>query len=247
MQIKSQVAWLPKAGCEPDEYEDAFWPIQDVVCSADAFSFAIADGATEASFSGLWARMLTRAWCKGWLSEKRIDQYLPKLQQRWLETVNTDQLPWYAEMKLAQGAFATLLGLRLRERGVCRGRWHAMVVGDCLLVQVSGGEWAGSFPVVDAAQFGSNPQLIGSRPDLVKKAKHGRICTSGEWLAGDRFYLLTDAVAAWMLKDACAGGRPWELLDAALSAGTFQAFVGDLRSRRKIRNDDVTVIRVELA
>jgi hypothetical protein len=61
MHILAQAFWLPKAGNNIDEYEDAFWPRRQIDASAEAFSFAVADGATETSFSKLWAEMLVRA------------------------------------------------------------------------------------------------------------------------------------------------------------------------------------------
>lgn len=247
MQIRSQVVWLPKAGCALEEYEDAFWPAESVDQSAGAYSFAVADGATEASFSGLWAQLLVRGWCRGWLSEKTLRRRLPWLQQEWLRVVGGRPLPWYAEMKLAEGAFAALLGLRLRANGEDFGSWSAMTVGDCLLLQVREEKLLVSFPYTDHTLFGICPRLIGSRPELLDKAADARVFAGGEWKSGDLFYLMTDALAAWVLSNAQALEHPWAILDSAMGEGNFAGLVSQLRESRQIRNDDVTVIRVQLA
>src|SRR5215470_18933692 len=127
MHILSQAFWLPKAGNSKEEYEDAFWPEQQIDLGTEAFSFAVADGATETSFSGLWAKMLVRAYCSGKLADKKLFKSLPNLQRRWLEHVNKTPLPWYAEEKLRSGAFSAIVGLTIRHVASHNGelaRWE---------------------------------------------------------------------------------------------------------------------------
>ena len=56
MELHVQAFWLPKAGNTAEEYEDAF------DYSIAERRFAIADGATETSFSRRWARSLVQAF-----------------------------------------------------------------------------------------------------------------------------------------------------------------------------------------
>src|SRR5712692_2413403 len=97
---------LPKLGNSAEEYEDA--AAADPRCGR----FAIADGAAESSFAALWARLLVT----GFVAAPPADlgswaDFLRPLQQRWAAEVGGRPLPWYAEMKLQQGAFATFLGV----------------------------------------------------------------------------------------------------------------------------------------
>ena len=52
MTTGSRIFWLPRRGNKPDEYEDAF-AVEDA-----SGRYALADGASEGCFTGLWARLL---------------------------------------------------------------------------------------------------------------------------------------------------------------------------------------------
>ena len=99
MHVLSHAFWVSKAGNTVDEYEDAFWPKRPIDCNAEGFSCAVADGATETSFSGIWANILVRTYCKGHLKESVFLKSLPKLQKTWRNLVGNKPLPWYAEEK----------------------------------------------------------------------------------------------------------------------------------------------------
>src|SRR5947207_14428775 len=111
LQVSLRIFWTPKRGNTAEEYEDAFWPPEPLALQSKLLRFAIADGATEASFARPWAQILTRAYCRDQLSDKKIRKTLPRLEQEWRSAIGNQPLPWYAEEKLGQGAFATLLGL----------------------------------------------------------------------------------------------------------------------------------------
>src|SRR3954453_9104554 len=53
---------LPKSGNTPEEYEDAFYPEWQGERVLDRIRIAVADGATEGSFSRVWARMLAESF-----------------------------------------------------------------------------------------------------------------------------------------------------------------------------------------
>lgn len=63
---------------------------------------------------------------------------------------------------------------------------------------------------------------------------------------GDRIYLLTDALAHWWLAAVEAGRKPWELVDAALEVRDMEQLVATLRSNKSLRNDDLTLLRIQL-
>ena len=59
-----QTLSLPKRGHSADEFEDAF------AFDPAAGRYAVADGASESSFAGLWARLLVEGFIRpkpGWL------------------------------------------------------------------------------------------------------------------------------------------------------------------------------------
>ena len=105
-------------GNSADEYEDAFWPREAVVeQETDCFRCAVADGATETSFSALWANMLVRQWGEGTPGLSAFGKALPRLRSLWHREVAAKPLPWYAEEKVRSGAFSSLLGVTLLRAG----------------------------------------------------------------------------------------------------------------------------------
>ncbi len=233
------VLCAPKRGNSEDEYEDAW------AADPAAGRFAVGDGASESSFAGRWAQLLTEAFLAaprpqdlpGWLEGPR---------RRWSAEVMGLELPWFAEMKREQGAFATLLGLGvLRPTADRPGKWRAVAVGDSCLVRVRRGRRVQSFPIRKAVDFGNQPRLIGSRGGPLPPPEHA----SGSFLAGDRLFLMTDALAQWFLHTHERGGRPWEAVASVLSAKqpdeAFAGWIEELRDRDGMRNDDVTLLSLE--
>src|SRR4051812_12312971 len=115
---------LPKQGNTSEEQEDAW------AADAAAGRFAVADGASESCFAALWARLLT----KDFLAARRpcdLTAWLGGARQCWSAEVMGLDLPWNLEMKREEGAFATLLGLRIQQPASGRPwRWGAVAVGD---------------------------------------------------------------------------------------------------------------------
>jgi hypothetical protein len=234
---------VPRRGHPAEECQDA------VAGAVDRSRFAVADGASESAEAGLWARLLVEDFVAAPARHLAWANWLPPLQDRWAAAVAAlpagDTLPWYLEERSRKGAFATFLGVVVED-----SLWHALAVGDSCLFQLRGGALLRSFPVQRADEFGSTPWLIGSRPPGAEVAlKHGQRA-QGEWQAGDRLWLMTDALAQWFLRQAEEGGRPWEALGQVLAEAepdaAFAAWVGVTRSLGQLRNDDVTLAAVSL-
>ena len=245
MQITYQVFWLQKDGNQPAEYEDAFAPSASNLLPAIGkkiqpdFYCAVADGATEASFSGLWAQQLVDAYVARRL-ERITPNTLRELAAGWqvaiAERTRAKPLPWYAEEKLQKGAFATLTGLHIRSDGW----WTALGVGDSCLVQVRPGEWIKSFPYSEPSDFGNTPVLwstaISQNTQVTPKRTHGK------WKTGDYFLLMTDALAQYFLSDITVRAQ----IHNALSQQSFEALIQAARHDKLCKNDDVTLISVYL-
>ena len=70
---------------------------------------------------------------------------------------------------------------------------------------------------------------------------------SGLAIASDQLLLMTDALAQWFLAEAEMGRRPWAALGRAQTQEAFCAFVDLLRHGGALRNDDTTLVRIEVA
>jgi hypothetical protein len=242
MQVECRTLAVGKAGNAAEDYEDAAWPLRSVRRETRAFRCAVADGATEASFSGLWSRMLVRAHCAGHLRRSRFASDVANLAASWAAQVGNKPLPWYAEEKLRSGAFSSLLGFW----AVTGGRWEAIAVGDTCLVQTRGGRRLRVFPIDHSSQFSSRPHLIGTTRGVNSDTVPDVI--SGAWQSGDNFYLMTDAIAAYCLAADERGEPPWGTLEALMHspASAFTRWIAERRADRSLRNDDVTVLRIVL-
>jgi hypothetical protein len=244
---------LAKDGNTEDENEDA-WSCSTGLAPR-AYRFALSDGATETSFSREWATILAASYVGGADSRRRLMKNLPSERRTWAHIANRKPLPWYAEQKLKLGAFATLLGIRLTAINVSKVQrrrhvgalcqWRSTAIGDSCLFVVRDGTLRRAWPLYKSKDFGNRPQLLPSRPQLDSEVRRSLVECTGTSTAEETIFLTTDAVAQWFLREFECGGVPWEDLGAALgSENDFEQFVRSLLERRKIRNDDLTAIRV---
>jgi hypothetical protein len=247
---------LPRQGYVVEECQDA------LACDPERGRFAIADGAAESPHSALWARLLVEEFVGQREPLPEWASWLPSLQQRWarqvsrsaetvmdlVETAEAD-VPWYLEPGLNQGAFATFLGVVVEET-----RWRALAVGDSCLFQVRQGHLWRSFPIERTVDFSNAPWLVGSRTSPGEVPHKNGVHQQGDWLPGDRLWLMTDALAHWFLGQFESGNQPWLALDPLLHAAgeedaadqAFAAWIESLRTARQLRNDDVTLLAVRL-
>jgi hypothetical protein len=225
---------LPRAGHTAAECEDA--------CAGDAETgrFAIADGASECAFARPWAEALTTGFVA---HPGPWSAWLPAARAEWQRRCNAPDLPWYVEALLAEGAFATLLGLRVQRRPGPDGRfgWRALAVGDSCLFLLRNDRLRHAFPVRRAADFDDRPALLGSRPSAVRCQRRR---ARGTWRRGDVLLLMTDALAQWFLRVAEVGGRPWDRLAPVDGPEAFAALIDELRVGG-MRNDDCTLVRIQ--
>jgi hypothetical protein len=219
---------VPKAGNTLEEYEDAF------AGDPERGRFVIADGASESAFADLWAQILVKAFVhtpgpwSGWLDAAR---------KRWCAQVQERELPWYAEAKFEDGAYAALLGIAFTDR-----RWIARAVGDCCLFQVRADRLLRAFPMRHSGDFGNRPSLLGSRNRQAAQARARRVHLKGDLGLDDVIFLMTDALAQWFLEKVENGRQPWKDLQAIVNEDQFLQLMTDLRQAKELRNDDVTLM-----
>jgi hypothetical protein len=251
MRIRTRVYRLQKAGNSAEEYEDACWPADSAEWCAGSFHCAVADGATETSFSGLWAHLLVEAWGRRELGERRLLARLPALGRAWRAEVDSRPLPWYAEEKVQSGAFSSLLGVSVTAHpdGVPGGRWRALAVGDTCLFHVGGDGLRRAFPLERSEQFDNRPHLLSSNPGANGMMEERLRRARGRWVPGDTILCMTDALAQWFLESVERCEMPWNAVQTLGDEGHQQSFddwIGILRQKRLLRNDDVTLLVVTL-
>jgi hypothetical protein len=230
-----------KEGNEPEENEDR----GAYSHSGDSTRMAIADGATESSFSDLWAEVLVAiAVDRGSpdiLSEAGVALARKTFEAR---VPPMDSLAWYASEKLRSGSHAALGVVDVRRTSDAVFRWHARFVGDCevfVIKRRASHRMIRAAPAVTADSFGYHPSLVSTlaASHLPVTRARGRVSPPFE------IWLVTDALAHACLAAVESGRNPWTLwAGASESDEEFVSVVNMQREARRIRNDDVTLVRM---
>ncbi|MEJ2857908.1 MULTISPECIES: protein phosphatase 2C domain-containing protein [unclassified Saccharothrix] len=241
---------VPKRGNTERECEDS-GRVRDTGGTVLA---AVADGASESLLSGEWADLLTASLLDAAPDVlDDADRFAAALVdagrswRAWLDDYVAGReaagrpIAWYEQPKLDRGPHATVLAARFAS-----GRWDAAALGDSCLFHVRDDRLECAFPLVEPGQFDNSPPLVNAfTRDTALLARHVRTA-SGRIEPGDEFFLCTDAIAEWFLREAGAGRRPWRVLRGfAADHDGFAAWLDAVREEGLMRNDDVTVVHLD--
>lgn len=232
---------LPKRDSRPSECEDA------IGSNLSLLRFAVSDGATEGFDSRRWAHYLAAAWAcvpQLDLDLSLLHSHVEALGQRLSRKHHGVSLPWYLEEKASQGAFAAFVGLHIQPSGT----WEAIAVGDCCLVHLNE-HYFYSFPLSAPDEFSSRPVLIPSLIDKYKPCDEAVRLSRGTTQPGDRFLLMSDAIASWYLGTRIANLDLLRDFTNAIDSADKSALVDLVRRERAdhhLRNDDVAILSVRV-
>ncbi|MFF1692956.1 hypothetical protein ACFVXC_04930 [Streptomyces sp. NPDC058257] len=230
----------------------------------------VCDGATESALAKDWARLLSRAAAECAMerpdllgggaafedfASSAVSQWEPWLGQ-YTQARHDEGRPlkWYEHTKMAEGAYATLLTVRVdpvaaSDSGPAEPtwRWRAAALGDSCLFHLHNDQLVQAFPVSTAEEFGLTPDLFGSRNHDVALLARRTCFTEGRCGPGDRLLLMTDALAAWLLSVSDQEDAVNQLLEYAGpdDLDKFKNWLSGLRERRQLRNDDVALVRID--
>lgn len=253
-------AWsVPKDGNAVWENDDARCRHQSgLIRTRMPARFAVADGATDATFSGLWARLVTRSFVRFGVPSSGKDleteeflAFFKRLQRRWMRATGqgTGRLNWSAEARVVrEGSFCTFVGaeFHLDDQG-CEMRWWA--IGDACVIVASAKGVVDSFPLKGSWEFSNLSAMVGTRGDFLEK-HDGNVFFGRCFLKkGDRILLVTDALAEQLLSRRIEGSPNRFLPDGLhvlMSDKEFRHWVSMARAFG-MKNDDVTLVMVELS
>jgi hypothetical protein len=244
-----------KVGSADHEWEDgAGWDAGDPAAGRDARCIVV-DGATEAYDSIRWVGQLVRSFLGvdaagdgPALTRDGMDAWFGRMQDRWQATAPAEFGSIFEERKFHQdGSFATLLGCEISGLHGTRPSWLAVALGDTVLFQVRGTGMVAQFPALGADDFGLDPDGVSTQPSTRDWMRTRLGSASGELAVGDRLYLATDALANWMVRAAGTDGPwLWRTLDGLHDPEAFRRTLADRRRSGEMKNDDVTLMRVEI-
>jgi len=150
--------------------------------------------------------------------------------------------------------------------------WQAIAVGDTCLFHTRSAVLLRAFPLEHSSQFDNAPKLVGSRMSAEDIHKRQKLWTNGQGQPGDRLWMMTDALAHWCLAEYEAGNNPWDEIESLISpsspwrgaigegmdfsspsgrgdlveGNSFAQWIEGLRDSGRLRNDDVTLLAIQL-
>jgi hypothetical protein len=246
---------VPKEGSSQDEWEDGavFGPAGE---SGSGIRFAVLDGATDGSYSTRWVRHLADSFMS---REDGEGMYSPALERG-------DVSAWFAAMQeawqatrpvtdsyidhamFARGTLATFVGGELAGLDGKTPTWTAAALGDVVLFHVRGGRLVTHFPPLRPGDFDLTPDGISTVPRHLERMSARLLFQQGRLAPGDCLFVATDALAEWLITAVESRGvSPWALLGSpAADPGMFTRLVDEGRQASGLKNDDVTLMRIQL-
>jgi len=228
---------VQKSGNKEEENEDAY------AIGKNGNLIAISDGASDSFSSRIWAQLLSQEFIDkpiDFNNKEVILAWLESIQQKWLEKIDWEKLPWFMKEKAKGGDFASLLTLTISEE---RNRFISYAIGDSCLFIIRENKCL-TFPIEKRNEFNNYPYLISSHS---KNNVHvfGKIkVLDCEIRENDIIIMATDSVAKWILQEYEAGSDVSIQL-TKMDSELFKDFVIGLRRSKELRNDDSTIILIK--
>lgn len=266
MQIQVVTFSEPKEGNAPGDWQDgaAGGVVGDETATPRRARFVVLDGATGAYDPVRWVDQLLRSFApqaggdpvnprsEGPRFETAaMRTWFAEMQDRWAADVRAfDSI--IEERKFAEvGSFATLLGFEIYSLDGPEPYWRAVALGDTVLFHVRAGRLITAFPPMGPDDFGTLPDGVHtSRASLDRMTE--RLLTGGGVLeAGDFLFAATDAMAQWILRAVERDeAKVWDALTTLAHPDVFARLVADqrreLNSAKRMKNDDVTLMRLRM-
>jgi hypothetical protein len=253
-QVQTVVFHEPKLGSTAGEWEDGAGYDPGDPATGRSARCVVVDGATEAYDSIRWVAQLVDSFLglapsgPPVLSGAGLDDWFGRMQEQWLQAAPSTFASVFEERKFREdGSFATLLGCEIRGLNSPRPHWSAVALGDTVLFHLRGTRLRAQFPALAAEEFGLNPDGVFTQPSGRGRMRAALRHAQGQLAVGDRLFLATDAFAEWVVRaDRTHPGRLWPLLSRLHHPALFRQLVEDRRRAGDMKNDDVTLLRVDV-
>lgn len=209
---------------------------------------AIADGATESLFSDIWADILVNSYV-----EKGTDLFksseLESVNQKFVYTTSKNilQMPetrqWFMYEKLERGTHATLAAVEFSSPD----KMQILTIGDsCVFWSDGNVDEINMLPEITAEEFGSFPISICHLPKTWQSLEQKILKKEVTFQKNLQMVLCTDALACWLVTESENKSSNWEKLFQISDYGFFTNFIETLREQNSIRNDDVTLVLINV-
>ena len=175
--------------------------------------------------------------------------WLRPAQEAWAArvqpAVTQARTTWFGQQRQWVG-HSTFVGLALERTGsnqLLRG----LAIGDTNVYVVRRGRLLRAFPLERSAEFARQVHAVPSRGELAAGAEWQPRTLELDVQGGDEVFVMSDALAAWTMREIEAGRTPFRVLRAINGEGNLQKFVDRRRGLEPGTNpmevDDVTLLR----
>lgn len=237
----------PKSNLKQIESEDK---IDFSFLNKDKLRIALADGATESIYSGVWAEKIVKKYLStgaDLLNRENLEdlqgQFLTHAYQSIEESPETRQ--WFLYEKLERGTGATLIALEFSSSRTI----DILSVGDSCVFwkQNNDSDKIEMFPKLSVQDFGNSPSSICHLSQTWNKLNQSMKQKSFSYTNQLQALICSDAFACWLIRELETNPSIWDdLFKFQEEQSNFQEFIRDLRNKKKIRNDDVSVVTINV-
>jgi hypothetical protein len=209
--------------------------------------FSVSDGVSKSFFPKVWSEILVSQFVERTdLKEKELIKVCQdEWQKRIDEIVSLPETKWFTKSQYSRKdpALATFVGLQFLEK---EKKWSASALGDSFLFFVPKGykdyqnDLVRLSSKVEPIVFDNFPDYLTSIGDSHK----GRAKEKSGKLRNGIFYLMTDALAEWFIKE---GENAIGKITVWKSQADFERFITQAIEENQLTNDDCAILCIELS
>ena len=210
-------------------------------------SFSVSDGVSKSFFPKVWSEILVTQFVES--ADLKETELIKVCQEEWKkridEIVSMPDTKWFTKSQYNRKdpALATFVGLQFLEK---EKMWSASARGDSFLFFVPKGykdyqkDLIRLSSKVEPIVFDNFPDYLTS----IGESHKGRAKEKGGNLINGTFYLMTDALAEWFIKEeenAIGKIAVWK------SQSDFEKFIVQAIKENQLTNDDCAILCIELS
>jgi hypothetical protein len=208
--------------------------------------FSVSDGVSKSFFPKVWSEILVTQFVER--TDLKENELIKVCQEEWQnridEIVSLPDTKWFTKSQYNRKdpALATFVGLQFFEK---EKKWSASALGDSFLFFVPNGFKDYQKELVKLSSK-TEPIVFDNFPDYLtsKGGSHkGRAKEKSGNLRNGTFYLMTDALAEWFIKEgenAIGKIKVWK------SQADFERFITQAIEENQLTNDDCAILCLEL-
>lgn len=208
--------------------------------------FSISDGVSQSFFPKIWSEILVTQFVER--TDLKENELIKVCQEEWQkridEIVSLPDTKWFTKSQYNRKdpALATFVGLQFFEK---EKKWSASALGDSFLFFVPNGFKDYQKELVKLSSK-TEPIVFDNFPDYltsIGSSHKGRVKEKSGNLRNGTFYLMTDALAEWFIKE---GEKAIGKIKVWKSQADFERFITQAIEENQLTNDDCAILCIEL-